>query len=251
MPHNTNLCGMKIVSFFSAKGGTCKTTMNMLLAGFLKYHLGRRAVVLDFDGPEYNLYNTRERELLYVEKSGIALDKDSLYPIQQVEDASAKGVKEVRGFLEELRPHFDYLIMDFPGSFAQGDAVCRLALSKVFDLLVIPVELDGMIVASSKSLAGILKELGQDTLLFYNKVHGKEKPALYEALTAWFEGNGIRISPHKVKNSLKMRRDADSPLTFSRSTIQFPLKEIKDNNPGILELFEEVVSHVEKEKAPG
>ena len=232
---------MKVVSFFSAKGGTCKTTMNMLFAGFLKYHLGKRAVVLDFDGPEYNLFNTRERELLYAEKNGIAIDKDSLYPIQTIEDSSAKGVKEVRGFIEELRPHYDYLIMDFPGSFADGDAVCRLALARVFDLLVIPVELDGMIVASAKSLAGILQELGQDTLLFFNKVHGKEKSELYEALTAWFDAKGMRVSPHRVKNSLKMRRDADSPLTFSRSTVQFPLKEIKDNNPGILELFEEVV----------
>ena len=242
---------MKVVSFFSAKGGTCKTTMNMLFASFLKYHLGKRAVVLDFDGPEYNLYNTRDREMLYAEKQGNAVDKDNLYPIQQVEDSSAKGVREVRNFIEELRPHYDYLIMDFPGSFADGDAVCRLALSRVFDLLVIPVELDGMIVASSKSLAGILKELGQDTLLFFNKVHGKEKPALYDALTQWFEGNGIKVSSHKVKNALRMRRDADSSLTFSRSTVQFPWKEIKDNNPGILELFEEVVSHVEKEKAPG
>ena len=242
---------MKVVSFFSAKGGTCKTTMNMLFAGFLKYHLGKLAVVLDFDGPEYNLFNTRERELLYAEKNGIAIDKDSLYPIQTIEDSSAKGVKEVRGFIEELRPHYDYLIMDFPGSFADGDAVCRLALARVFDLLVIPVELDGMIVASAKSLAGILQELGQDTLLFFNKVHGKEKPVLYEALTAWFDAKGMRVSPHRVKNSLKMRRDADSPLTFSRSTVQFPMKEIKDNNPGILELLEEVVSHVEKEKAPG
>ena len=223
----------------------------MLFAGFLKYHLGKRAVVLDFDGPEYNLCNTRERELLYADKQGIAVDKDGLYPIQTVEDSSAQGVKEVRNFIEELRPHFDYLIMDFPGSFAEGDAVCRLALSKVFDLLVIPVELDGMIVASAKSLARILKELGQETLLFYNKVHGKEKASLYEDLTAWFHAAGLQISAHRVKNSLKMRRDADSTLTFSRSTVQFPMKEIKDNNPGILELFEEVVSYVEKEKAPG
>lgn len=241
MPRNTNLCGVKVVSFFSAKGGTCKTTMNMLFAGFLRYQLGKRVIVMDFDGPEYNLYNTRERELLYAEKNGITIDTDGLYPIQQVEDASAQGVKEVRSFIEELRPHFDYLVMDFPGSFADGDAVCRLALARVFDLLVIPVELDGMIVASAKSLAGILQELGQETLLFFNKVHGKEKPALYEALTAWFDAKGMKVSPHRVKNSLKMRRDADNGLTFSRSTVQFPLKEIKDNNPGILGLFEEVV----------
>ena len=46
---------MIVVSFFSAKGGTGKTTFNMSMASFLKYHLGKAVIVLDADTPEYNL----------------------------------------------------------------------------------------------------------------------------------------------------------------------------------------------------
>ena len=232
---------MKVVSFFSAKGGTCKTTMNMLLASFLKYHLGKKVLVMDFDGPEYNLSQTRQRELAFASRKGVPLDESGLYPIQEVEDVSPRGIREIQAFVNEVRPYYDFLVMDFPGSFVETDAVCRLALNGIFDLLVIPVEMDGMIVASAKALSAALMQLGQDTLLFYNKVHGKEKPSLYEELTAWFKRSGLRVSEHRVKNSLKMRRDTDGGLTFARSTVTFPFKEIQAANPGIIGLFEEVV----------
>ena len=54
---------MQVITFFSAKGGTCKTTMNMMFASFLKYHLGKRVLLLDFDSPEFNLSNVRRRDL--------------------------------------------------------------------------------------------------------------------------------------------------------------------------------------------
>ena len=53
---------MQVISFFSAKGGTGKSTFNMLLASYLKYVLGKRVMVLDLDATGYNLSSTRERE---------------------------------------------------------------------------------------------------------------------------------------------------------------------------------------------
>ena len=32
---------MKVISFFSAEGGTGKTTFNVLLASYIKYRLGK------------------------------------------------------------------------------------------------------------------------------------------------------------------------------------------------------------------
>ena len=37
---------MQVISFFSAKGGTGKTTFNMLFASYLKYVLGKRVIAL-------------------------------------------------------------------------------------------------------------------------------------------------------------------------------------------------------------
>lgn len=234
---------MKVVSFFSAKGGTCKTTMNMMFASFLKYHLGKRVLLLDFDSPEFNLSNVRKRELRYAQGNGTPLDPEALYPIQEVDEESARDTKGIIDLIKDIRPEFDFLVMDFGGSFAPSDPVCQLAYRKVFDLMVVPVEMDGMIIASAKSLAWTLKEMGQETLLFFNKVHGREKPQLYEALEDWFRGKGVNISQNRVKNALNVRRDSDNGTNFVRSSVTFPLKEIRANNPGILKLFEEVAGN--------
>ena len=53
---------MKVVTFFMSKGGTGKTSFNIMFASYLTYILGRRVLVLDVDFPEYNLYFYRERE---------------------------------------------------------------------------------------------------------------------------------------------------------------------------------------------
>ena len=55
---------MRIVSFYSAKGGTGKTTFNLLFASYLRYRLGLRVLFLDFDGPEFNVYFVRQREFI-------------------------------------------------------------------------------------------------------------------------------------------------------------------------------------------
>ena len=240
---------MKVVSFFSAKGGTCKTTMNMMFASFLKYHLGKRVIVLDFDGPEYNLSNTRKRELRYTQKNCvIPIDPDTLYPIEEIGAEDARNTDLIAGFLEDLAGSYDFAVLDFGGSFVPTDIVCRLVQLNAIDLLVIPVELDGMIVASAKALAWTLQEMKQETLLFFNKVHGKEKPQLYDKLEEWFEGKGVKMSRHRVKNSLKVRRDSDNGTNFIRSSVTFPLKEIRAGNPGIIDLFMEAAGYEGMEK---
>lgn len=239
---------MKVVSFFSAKGGTCKTTMNMLFASFLQYHKGKRVILFDFDGPEYNLSNIRKRELEFASRKGNPLDETALYPIHEVDDSSVKGIAQIVSFIGELKHSFDYIVMDFGGSFVPTDAVCQLVRKKVIDLIVVPVELDQMIVASAKSLAKTLEEQGQETLLFFNKVHGKENPLLYEKLTEWFRSKGVNISGNKVKNTLKARRDSDNGANFIRSSVVFPYKEIRVSNPGIIDLFEEVAGYEGMEK---
>ena len=55
---------MRIVSFYSAKGGTGKTTFNLLFASYLRYQKGLRVLFLDFDGPEFNVYFVRQREFI-------------------------------------------------------------------------------------------------------------------------------------------------------------------------------------------
>lgn len=204
--------------------------------------------MLDFDSPEFNLSNTRKRELLFAQDKDMPLDVHSLYPIHEVDEESARNTKDILEFIEDVRPAMDFLVLDFGGSFVPSDIVCRLVMQHAIDLMVIPVEMDGMIIASAKALAWTLQEMGQQTLLFFNKVHGREKPQLYDALEDWFKGKGVNISPNRVKNALNVRRDSDNGSNFVRSSVVFPLKDIRAHNPGILNLFEEVAGHDEMEK---
>ena len=232
---------MRTISFFSAKGGTGKTTFNMLLASWLKYEKGLRAAVLDFDSPEFNLSYTRKRELKYLQDKGLTPDEKQLYPILEIEDyESKKSLPIVRNLMIDEAGSLDVLILDFGGSFNDGDPVLDLVQAGLVDLIVIPLEMDGMILSSGKSLASVLEQLGQKTLLFFNKVHGKEKPQLYVELERWLAEAGLTVSTHRIKNTVKLRRDADNGSNFLRSTVSFPCKEMQEINPELIRLFEEV-----------
>ena len=246
---------MRIVSFYSAKGGTGKTTFNLLFASYLRYRLGLRVLFLDFDGPEFNAYFVRQRELECF-KGDIGV----LYPIESVEGFRGKpGMTEgcrvepgMTVFAEKLRGlegQLDYIVLDFAGRFSAEDAVCQLSLAGAIDLIVIPTELDGITIASCKALSCTFAESGQKSMLFFNRVHGKERDELYEKLFAWFEENKLYMSHNKVKNTLAMRRDAESGAeNFIRSSVCFPMRQIMRGNPDIISLFDEVIEYVQMEK---
>ena len=235
---------MQVISFFSAKGGIGKTTFNMLLASYLKYHSGKRVTVLDLDAPGYNLSATRERELDGMLQANPDFDASSLYPVRRVEDLSRNSIREEIASLKK-QEDYDYAIIDCPGSLMQSDASFQMLAAGVFSLLVIPMDIDGMSIASSYSLGEVCKSLGQPFLLFFNRVFWQEKKALYERFETLFSEGGMRVSAHRIKNSVKLRRDADGEAAFLRSSVCFPMKEIKATVPEIIELFEEILAYEE------
>ena len=130
---------MKVLTFFTVRGGSGKTVLSAAFASYIRYTLGLRVLVLDFDGPEYNLYNMRARELDYMRGNGIKFDADDLYIVDKVENREIDSLEALSANLNYLKNEFDFVVMDFPGSFADGDAVCQLAMDGVIDLVVIPV----------------------------------------------------------------------------------------------------------------
>ena len=233
---------MKVISFFTAKGGTGKTTFNMLFASYLKYVQEKRVMVLDLDAPEYSLTCCRDRDIDYLESSGLPCELDSFYPVEAVRDLSEQSIYDLADTIKGLRDQLDWLVLDFKGSFKQGDPVCTLAEEGVLDMIVMPVEIDPMIIASMKSLSTIFQDAGMDALLFFNRVHGKEKPGIYDAVEEWFTSHGCKVSPHRVKGNIAMKRE-QSGGTFFRSTVCFPQAAIQKNNPAIIDLFEQICAY--------
>ena len=233
---------MKVLSFFTAKGGTGKTTFNMLFASYLKYVQEKRVMVLDLDAPEYSLTCCRDRDIDYLNSNGLPCELDSFYPVEAVRDLSEQSIYDLADTIKGLRDQLDWLVLDFKGSFKQGDPVCTLAEEGVLDMIVMPVEIDPMIIASMKSLSTIFQDAGMDALLFFNRVHGKEKPGIYDAVEEWFTGHGCKVSPHRVKGNIAMKRE-QSGGTFFRSTVCFPQAAIQKNNPAIIDLFEQICAY--------
>ena len=233
---------MKVLSFFTAKGGTGKTTFNMLFASYLKYVLGKQVMVLDLDAPEYSLTCCRDRDIDYLNINGLPCELDSFYPVEAVRDLSEQSIYDLADTIKGLRDQLDWLVLDFKGSFKQGDPVCTLAEEGVLDMIVMPVEIDPMIIASMKSLSTIFQDAGMDALLFFNRVHGKEKPGIYDAVEEWFTSHGCKVSPHRVKGNIAMKRE-QSGGTFFRSTVCFPQAAIQKNNPAIIDLFEQICAY--------
>ena len=200
---------MKVISFFTAKGGTGKTTFNMLFASYLKYVQEKRVMVLDLDAPEYSLTCCRDRDIDYLESSGLPCELDSFYPVEAVRDLSEQSIYDLADTIKGLRDQLDWLVLDFKGSFKQGDPVCTLAEEGVLDMIVMP---------------------------------GKEKPGIYDAVEEWFTGHGCKVSPHRVKGNIAMKRE-QSGGTFFRSTVCFPQAAIQKNNPAIIDLFEQICAY--------
>ena len=58
----------------------------------------------------------------------------------------------------------------------------------------------------------------------------------------------MAVSSHKIRNTVKLRRDSDNAAAYLRSSIRFPEKEIRACVPELIDLFEEVLANVGKVK---
>lgn len=189
----------------------------------------------------------RERDLLYLEREGIPFKEEDFYPIERVRKKKATDICALADQFKLFSSELDYLILDFPGSFSEEDPVCQLLLDGYINLMLIPVELDPMIIASMRTLSHILQENHQRTRLFFNRVCGREPKEAYARVREWFAEDGSVISEHFVKQSESMKKEKDA-TSHIRSTVDFPMAYAKKRNPGIVKLFDEVLEYVELDK---
>ena len=112
-----------MLTFFTVRGGSGKTVLSAAFASYVNYFLGKRAMVLDFDGPEYNLYNMRLRELSLTSEGDAECNKDELYIVEKVENTDSDSLDRFAASIRRIKEQFDYIILDFPGSFSKDDAI--------------------------------------------------------------------------------------------------------------------------------
>jgi len=226
---------MKVYAIFNVKGGTGKTTFNVLLASYLQYEKGEETLLIDLDAPLFNARQIRNTELPRTSPD------ENLYRLENLTIKDKAEAMEVARNLDRLAGSVSNIVIDFPGSLEPEDAIVGFLRMKVIDKIIIPIETDSMILASSLALANTLRRMKQDVCIFLNKVSKNEQQGLYADAVTEFEKEGFTVSAHRVMNTVRFKRNKGE-YKFMRSSVCFPKKQILKDSPGLIGLFEEIIS---------
>lgn len=245
---------MKTLSFFTEKGGSGKTTFNIMFASYLCYTLGKRVCVIDFDFPAYHLDAVRKRELSrrneqpregvpvsYLSKR--VINDDGIYEIAGIQGTDAKSVSGIMNFIRAAREKdaYDYMVFDFPGSLRQGDASTAVIREGLLDLLYMPVRGDMMEINAIVKFHNCLKMVNanQDCRAFFNFVNRMENQAYYDMLRVGLESFDVTVSDIRIPNLVAIKKENDERAF--RSTLYFPDALVRSRAPEIIRLFDEII----------
>ena len=68
-----------VITFFTEKGGTGKTTFNILMSSYLSYVKNKNLLYVDYDFPSYHAFNIRQREIKQYEESPDMYNRKNLH----------------------------------------------------------------------------------------------------------------------------------------------------------------------------
>lgn len=118
------------VAFATQKGGSGKTAITVLVAGYLHYRLGCPLAVIDCDFPQYSLYEMRERDSRAVLENEYL--KRAAYEQMRQPGRAAYPVRKCRveqapDTARELAAEgcYDLLFFDLPGTVNSGASCAR------------------------------------------------------------------------------------------------------------------------------
>lgn len=220
-----------IISCASEKGGSGKTTLNIILATNLYYRHGKKVVLIDMDNPQYSVYKKRERDVLQLsdnEKHTIAS-----YPIEK------SNVSELDALIKAYYGSVDYIILDFPGNLNEEMVKGLLYVEHLF----IPFFLDELEINSTvifyKTLKTNFLENQNRVLkgihLFFNR-YEKIKINKFAAIREAFEKSGMSLMKSVVMDRTVYREKYRNTLV--------PIPDFREN--GKLELNEFINEVIER-----
>lgn len=241
---------MKVISFFSEKGGTGKTTLTVLMASYLAYHEHRKVYVMDCDFPSYQFSKMRatDESLLNADNPAFlkAVGNNVPYKIGQIAPKDRFTLPELESIANTLRSHSKddgYFFLDFPGRFLASDPANYLAQKGLIDLIVFPVDSDRQSRASAFMVGHTLKKAtNQNMCVLWNKETAKErygKRDWYDVPTQRFIDMGIPVVHQRVRDILIARRDPNT-FGFIRSTLCWPEQNIQRAAPYLENIFKEI-----------
>jgi cellulose biosynthesis protein BcsQ len=150
---------MKVIGLVNQKGGAGKTTISLMLAGFLNYYKGKKILFIDADEDQLSVFKQRQEEKHLLEsKSGGALRQivenqknNELYdvlPITRMED-----LQKIDDMVSERE--YDYMIIDTKGAVSEK----LLKLISIMDIIFIPVAPTQLSARSTNYTTEMLKKI--------------------------------------------------------------------------------------------
>lgn len=241
-----------ITTFFSEKGGSGKTTFNILYASFLAYHLQRNVLYIDIDFPNFHAEGIRLRELKLFKDYSPNLKRyittTKAYDIQKIADIrNPANCQKAIALLRDINcmNKYDHIIIDFPGTL-DNPSVKQLLISGLIENIYTPIEEDNQLIWSALRFAKGLQEAGsRPPVLFWNRIFSQEKSENYDLRTKFITKQySVQVLNTRIKNSVRIRREWEGANSdFIRSTLCYPLRNIAQSNLNcITELFTEITN---------
>lgn len=229
------------VAFATQKGGSGKTAITVLVAGYLHYRLGCPLAVIDCDFPQYSLYEMRERdsravlENEYLKRAAYEqMRQPGLAPPGTARELAAEGC-------------YDLLFFDLPGTVNSAGILRTIAQ---MDYIFAPVSADKAVLESTLSFLDVLQRmmLGKETsrlkglYLFWNQVDKRETSGLYEKYGQVVADMRLPMLQTRIPDTKRFRKEADSTgRTVFRSTLLAPDRRMLAGS-GIPELTREIAT---------
>lgn len=222
-----------LVAMSNQKGGVGKSTVTILLAGYLYYVKGKNVAVVDCDTLQHSVSHMRKRDMQTVEKTDeykqmmmVQWEKIQKKAYSVIESTPAEARRKIDELME-ASPELDIILVDLPGSLS-SEGVFKTIIN--MDYVLTPIVADRIVMQSTMSFAtAVLDYLKgktgiplKDFYFMWNKVDRRASTEVYDAYNKILD----RLNLNVLKTVLPESRRFDKELSmkgkpFFRSTL-FP-----------------------------
>lgn len=220
---------MKIIAFFSEKGGVGKSTFSLMYASCLKYKYGVKVGIADFNK---RLTEYRKDEAFYLKSTGQLTKEmeENAWPIIPVDrkfvmqagtnnpgNALWLSYLVTQGEFKDM----DVVIADLPGS-VNGHEIIHLVQTGVVNLVIIPFDKDIQAISAALSVKNFLSKVPTCKYFgFFNMIQTAFGNKMeYVKKMNILKGSNLPVLPDMVSFSDRMK--SFEKIDIIRSTFSYP-----------------------------
>ncbi len=236
------------VAVCNQKGGVGKSTLTVLLAGYLHYVRNYDVAVIDCDTHQHSIHRMRERDMQAVEKSDyykraiIAQYERIGKKAYTIVDSSPQNACEDVDKTVSMSPELDIVMIDLPGSV---DAAGVLSTILNSDYVLTPIVADRIVMQSSLTFALSVMDYmkGKDGIplkgfrFVWNKVDKRVSPEIFESYVKIMRHLNLSVLETIIPETKRFDRELSvyGGKSFFRCTLlPPPAKLLKGSNIDML-----------------